>query len=696
MKNWIYIGLVCFLVAHQGLAKPPKYHQRKKEGIQQLNQLIRQNTRNIKNGLAHKNWYIFSDLDSIQQLGIKFYFKDNQLIQRLNDKIKKYNQETDNQFYIKLTGLEMIHVIDVLEKMGLPNAISGVPDENEPSKKTPKTSQSNDSLNIDSLVASLKRFRIPETETYEKVLAQYQNFYKNVNAATQQAIEQAQQFESSLTRDIYNESKLGEYGGILSITALYYYWHGEDGKKKPELRVEYYKSLALGRGFIGKVDDLRAEQKKDTTIDVYNTKAENLVEAIRVKSMMLSLTTPIQEGKIAQIDESKFMFSRNPDQALQNYADLCMNFMKEKAIDYFAKKGKGYNVVYLMNVWDPSKGGKIPLTEMIKITKQTNQILKKLRVTTRAALYDPSLVGGKSFDFNQLTDKESVVFIGGTNKKDASDLINAIKALSKGKTGKGHDDNRDFTNILDTTGFKIKDTNIETGSIYHLNKYNRGVMHYYRITQSHINSLSFVAAHLLGHNAEMDISKKFNNNKDILVDSKAWNHYGGVSTAGPVIGGALTIKAMLNPDYVKKTYYGGQFSKDDNFKYKVYFISPDIILDKGTIEKDKQINFSDLPVGKVINGNLGKYVKASKDYESLKGKTIILHGKIDNYNNSTYKILMKDFQLSNYLNPPVGYIEFLERYPSFLPNHSYRHSMEKHFGKGKAIVNPNLGKIYLD
>lgn len=74
----MYKIIITFLLLGQAMwayAKPPNYEKRKKAGVQRLNELIGQNYQNQLQGMVHKNWYIFSDKEPIEEVGMKFFFQ---------------------------------------------------------------------------------------------------------------------------------------------------------------------------------------------------------------------------------------------------------------------------------------------------------------------------------------------------------------------------------------------------------------------------------------------------------------------------------------------------------------------------------------------------------------------------------------------------------------------------------------------
>lgn len=399
----MYKIIITFLLLGQAMwayAKPPSYEKRKKVGIQRLNALIGQNYQNQLRGMVHKNWYIFSDKEPIEEVGMKFFFKDNQLIQKLNEQIRRHNQATGHRFYVKLNGFEMVHVVNILEKMGILK----------------------DSLQADSL-DKVKRFKAASQEVYASVGKAYKDFYKKINQLTEEELAQYRAYESTLTGDIFNASKLGTYGALLSVTGLYYYWEAE---KDAGLRVEYEKSIALGLGFLGKSTSELLTIQQDSTQTQHNNRHSKAVYALDAQVMLKSLKEPLKDKELVSFDKSKFFFSVNPDEALRNYVSISLAFLKANEVTHSAKDEVGYNVIYLINVWDKIARGKIATPELEQVALIANHYLDQLKVATRVVLYegDP-----KKFDYASLSSHEGVAFIGAREEADTKDFINAIEQL---------------------------------------------------------------------------------------------------------------------------------------------------------------------------------------------------------------------------------------------------------------------------
>lgn len=306
------------------------------------------------------------------------------------------------------------------------------------------------------------------------------------------ALHKSKGFESSLLQGIYRGSKLGKYSAIFSVTALYYPHYSEDKKTgqrvKTETYVEYSKAFAFGEGFIGDINDLKK----------HYTPNNDMVESIK-NEYLNEVEFEVFNERSKNED---FLFVDNPDEALTNYVDLIIDFLKEHEIKRTAIKGKGSNVLYLINITGNLVGLNASQTkiELINITKKANDYFKRLRVTTRVALYEGS---PKNFKFHELGKNEGVIFIGGVDRTDSKDMAKAIDNFSKppkNVSATEYNNNKIFVKDLRSTKSMIGGMisvsyindfdNPERSMVFSRHKMNRIIVHYGR-TSSLITAKDF-------------------------------------------------------------------------------------------------------------------------------------------------------------------------------------------------------------
>ena len=91
----------------------PRFEARKKRGVAQLKQLIRQNKENNRKGLGHQNWYIIGDpvhlVGKQVLLNSKYGMFTPEQIQEANELLNAYNQSKGSKvvFYAYLTGFKV-------------------------------------------------------------------------------------------------------------------------------------------------------------------------------------------------------------------------------------------------------------------------------------------------------------------------------------------------------------------------------------------------------------------------------------------------------------------------------------------------------------------------------------------------------------------------------------------------------------
>lgn len=609
-KFKIALFLVCICGSLANAFPKDKYEQRKKEGIRQLKTLIAKNKANQLKGLIHKNWYIFSDKLPIEEVGYKFFFKDNQIIQKLNEKIRAYNDKHGFSFYVKLNGFEMVHVEKILKKLGLPDIDT--------------TGTATDSL------ANTSE---PVGKVYASVQEAYKNYYKNFNRITAEELAKTKKYESNLTSDIFNAVKLGTYGALLSVTGLYYYSESENEQERG-LSVEYEKSIALGLGFLGDTSEQILKVEQDTSRHNRDSVHYNRTYTLDHKILAENLENPL----LGNLTQAKFMFSVDPDQALTHYITICMAFLKESEVKHVAQNEQGYNVIYLINVWDKIPRGKIATKELENIVIRANNYLDQLRVNTRVVLYegDP-----KKFDYASLTQHEGVAFIGARKKSDTKDFVQAIENLGG--------DNITYVKQLrksDQYGnnFENSSSIIERSTIYHVQQYNRIALHYARMndpsTQTILGAgknpahkplyeaLAFSLIHGAGHNAEKDPKQVLGNLYNDGEHKTLWNHYA--------------------------TYKLGIMQ---------YFKS----MDKNNIKTLVSFSNSSIP----------------EAYEEVTYYLWEHGGKVSEMKHN----IKKDLQSWAYCTlSPQRRREIIIKKPQYFPNEAYFYSMQDHFGKYKPYT----------
>lgn len=642
------IILSLFLLSAQAFGKNnnDKYKQRKKEGVRQLDSLILHNRLNTQLNIPHKNWYIFSDKDPIEEIGYKFFFKNPNLLKELNKKIRKFNQENDFELYVKLNGFELIHIDSVM------NIIIN--------QVRPKGDTS--------------IVRIDAGKVNEQVKQKYQKYYAQQSQITQSELEKTRKYETDLTYDIYNSSKLGRYGIILSVTGLYYYHNFEEKDKQGEMRVQYDKSIAFGTGFLENLTD-------STLIEVLHDNVTELRSpvAIELERMKYVLEDNNTQNKLD--DSYQYLFTKNPDKALSYYINLCMKFMKTHEIKRKGKKGKGYNVIYLLNITGNLLGHNKRQTKnkLIKITKRANEYFKELRVTTRVALYEGK---AKDFKFEKLSKAESVVFFGGRDASDAEDMAKAIDKLAiapSGQKKQEYDNNKfvahDLRDVKSTIGLLIDisfindDENPERSTSFSKDKMNRVVINYARARsqkvaghfglppngkETDVKISAWCIVHGAGHNAQLGSSR--------------WHHYGGIMVSGNYLTTTGSFKRNRNFDFV----LNGAPRDKQKYQYQGIWIS------------SKQ----DSIVGR-------KNYKSVMHFKKVLNQSILTPQASLN-DTEDRELIYTNFKFDQKFINSKSYTKVITSYPSLLPNHAYKYSMEKHFGKYKATVNPNINaKIYL-
>ena len=662
MKKLRLLTTICLILgAYQTWATPKdeNYKRRKKMAVRQLDSLITVNQANNIQGLAHKNWYIFSDTEPITEVGIRFFFKDRNILKTLNEQIRKFNKENEVEFYVKLSGLRALEYESLLIQLGF---------DDEKKRKY-----------LDSLKAQEINFAQAAAETLD-------DYYQLINKQIEKNLKKARSEEVILMKDIYTSSKLGKYGAILGVTKFYFYHYstGTNNKVAKKLYVQFAKSFAFGRGFS---ESFMEFLKDDTYNDEYAQKIENL--GLMINKMALDYQQKGQ-GKLGEIG-----FSNDPDQALKNYVRLLSAYLvKQKNIHV----NGGYNVVYLVNVTGNFKGMNATQTqeELRKITIEANKYFQILKVKTRCALY-----AGKpeDFRFDLLGVREGVVFIGGKNENDASDMITAIEALAKpntGATGKEHEANQVFADSL-KNNFKFDYQNPERSSVGLRDGYNRIALHYERsksasviseykaakmnskisagfrkevvnpaeIQIAHIRVNAYSLVHGVGHNAELSFANGKQNNR--------WNHYGGVMADGNEIELAGSLMQRMQPSYLR------QYQPIKTSEREIWISRRDA----KTIEN-------------VTLEELG-YSKGVFTYKELEHKVVLRIEKeyIRAAQTDGRRILSRDFVFDQKFIQSDKYQQFLIMYPGVAPNHAYKYSLEKYFGVTKAKANNLLGKIIL-
>ncbi len=662
MKKLKLLITICFLVvAYQGQATPKNehYQRRKKRAVQQLDSLILVNQANKAKGLVHQNWYIFSDTDPITEVGLRFFFKDRRILEVLNAKIRKFNQENGFEFYVKLSGLRALEYDKIKEifGLGLFNKIFG---EEKPS----------------------------DTPLARMIAQGLNDYYQKINKATEIQLKKAQKEELELSSDVYSTSKLGKYGAILSVTKYYFYHFLKDKAgnitNKQKLYAKFAKSLAIGSGFNEAFMEFLEE---DEYYDAYRQKVKNLAFS------MNKIALEYQQGNRKT---GNFLFALGVDEALKNHVEVVTVFLKNaKQVN---TKG-GYNVVYLVNVTGNFKGLSAAQTqeELRKITIQANQYFQTLKVKTRCALYSGK---PEDFRFDLLGLREGVVFIGGHSANDASDMIDAIAGLANPKTDSPHKEyeaNRVFSDSL-RQGFKVNYYNPEKSSVFQTYGYNRIAIHYERskspavvaqykaakvgakisggfretvvdpaeVHIAHIRVSAYSLVHGVGHNAELSWKNGRLNPR--------WNHYGGVMADGNQLDLAGSLTQRLQPNYLRQ-----------------YVLKNNKINNEVWISTQDNEEIKDLTKEKALN------IKEVYTYKELEHKTILsTRQDHDSYNGEdSREIVFRDFVFDQKFIQSANYHKFLLQHPRIAPNHTYKYSLEQHFGNTKAKANSSLGKIIL-
>lgn len=161
-----------------------------------------------------------------------------------------------------------------------------------------------------------------------------------------------------------------------------------------------------------------------------------------------------------------------------------------------------------------------------------------------------------------------------------------------------------------------------------------------------------------GHNAQPNFLK--------------WQYYGGV---------------MVDGDYITQT---GSFAEHLEF---------DFLLNGSPKDKESQqydgiwVSVTNIPeVKKVVRKDNYQPVEFYKD---VKNKALLELTPSSNISRDR-NVLIWNFVFDQEFVNSDKYLKVIKEYPSLLPNHAYKYSVDKHFGRGKAIVNSNINaKIYL-
>lgn len=178
---------------------------------------------------------------------------------------------------------------------------------------------------------------------------------------------------------------------------------------------------------------------------------------------------------------------------------------------------------------------------------------------------------------------------------------------------------------------------------------------------AHIRVCAYNLVHGVGHNAELSSGR-----------NKAWNHYGGVMADGNENQQAGRLIKRIQPDYLRK------YILNDDKKERMVWISTQ---STDIIKK----------VSEVSSG----LSKRGYTYKELEYQTILSKNIYQINNNSMRKIIIRDFVFNSQFTRSAVYEQFIKMYPSILPNHAYKYSIERHFGKLNAKANTLLGKIIL-
>ena len=191
----------------------PRFEARKKQGVAQLQKLIRQNEENTQKGLSYKNWYIFGDpvrmVGKSVLLNPQYGMFTQAQINRINEKLQTFNQAQKQKdqvtFYVYLTGF-----------------------------KVP-------------LVSKAKKIEIKDFANSDK---DYQALYEELNNQRKQiSLEETRQYESQLLKAIFNEgvenpARTAIYGQTVFLKASL------DAQDKLQYGLRNFTGMVLGNELI--------------------------------------------------------------------------------------------------------------------------------------------------------------------------------------------------------------------------------------------------------------------------------------------------------------------------------------------------------------------------------------------------------------------------------------------------------------